>query len=157
MQADKTQYSSAISVITSDTVNIPDPAMYSGAGTSTSVVSNKLVDSAANFDISLLGGTIYNTTDGTCANIVSVVSATQLLLSVDIFLATAKVYNAYQPTKMEGFSVYVGTSSSKSLKVITMSGQTVTFVNVIQGTILPVNVSRVLKTGTDATNLIALR
>jgi hypothetical protein len=157
MQADKTQYSSAISVITSDTVNIPDPAMYSGAGTSTSVVSNKLVDSAANFNISLLGGTVYNTTDGTCANIVSVVSSTQLLLSVDIFTSTAKVYNAYQPTKMEGFAVYVGTSASKSLKVITMSGQTVTFVNVIQGTILPVNVSRVLKTGTDATNLIALR
>lgn len=157
MQADKTQYSSAISVITSDTVNIPDPAMYSGTGENTTFETNMLIDSEANFNISLLGGIVYNTTDGNCANIVSVVSATELLLSENIFTSASKVYNIYQPTKMEGFALYVGSSSTASIRVITVSGQEVLFRNVIQGTILPVNVSRVMKLDTEAQNLIALR
>jgi len=53
--------------------------------------------------------------------------------------------------------IYVGTSSSTSvIKVTTLGGQDVVFTGVISGTILPVLVTKVWKTGTDTTNMVAL-
>ena len=155
MQADKTQYSSAIEIITSDTVNIPDPAMFAGTGVNSEVVENALQIATAKFNITLLGGTVYNRTNGTCANITAVINEKFLMLSEDIFNDSGQVYEVYQPTRNEGFAVYIGEGSA--LNVLTMSGQTVTFSNVVQGTILPVNVVRVFSTGTAAVKLIALR
>jgi len=56
-----------------------------------------------------------------------------------------------------GCLVYVGTATAgQTVKVKTVSGDEVTFTNVLQGTVLPVFVLRVFATGTNATNLIAL-
>jgi hypothetical protein len=53
--------------------------------------------------------------------------------------------------------IYVGTSSSTSvIKVTTVGGQDVVFTGVISGTILPVLVKKVWKTGTDTSNMVAL-
>jgi len=51
-------------------------------------------------------------------------------------------------------SLYVG--STGDVKVDMLNGGTVTFVNVPDGTFLPILVTRVYATGTDATNIIAL-
>jgi hypothetical protein len=54
-------------------------------------------------------------------------------------------------------AIYVGTSSSTSvIKVTTIGGEDVVFTGVISGTILPVICTKVWKTGTDTTNMVAL-
>jgi len=53
-----------------------------------------------------------------------------------------------------GCLVYVGVSGD--LAVVTSAGETVTFKDVPQGMILPVQVTKVLATGTTATDLISL-
>jgi hypothetical protein len=50
--------------------------------------------------------------------------------------------------------VYVG--SSGNVRVTTPQGDTVTFANVATGTIIPVQVLRVLSTGTTATSLVRI-
>ena len=52
------------------------------------------------------------------------------------------------------FGIYVG--GPGNLKVDMVDGGTVTFVGVVAGTILPIQVRRVYATGTTASNLIAL-
>ncbi|MBI5588324.1 MAG: hypothetical protein HY889_08175 [Deltaproteobacteria bacterium] len=61
-------------------------------GTNTSVTASALVDAAASFDSSLVGKTVYNSTDDAWAKVIAYVSATQLTLSADIFTATGKAY-----------------------------------------------------------------
>lgn len=51
-------------------------------------------------------------------------------------------------------ALYVG--GTGDVKVDMANGGTVTFVNVPDGTFLPILVKRVYSTGTDATNIIAL-
>jgi hypothetical protein len=53
-----------------------------------------------------------------------------------------------------GCVLYIG--GSGNLAVITVGGDTVTFNSVIAGTFIPVQVLRVLATGTTATNILAL-
>jgi hypothetical protein len=50
--------------------------------------------------------------------------------------------------------IYVGTGGN--VRVDMCSGGTVTFQNVVAGTLLPIQAIRVYATGTTATNLIAL-
>jgi hypothetical protein len=57
----------------------------------------------------------------------------------------------------DGCLIYVGTATAgQTIKVLTVSGDEVTFTNPKQGEVLPVFVKRVFATGTNATNLIAL-
>lgn len=51
-------------------------------------------------------------------------------------------------------ALYIG--GAGNVAVITQDGQTVTFTAVPVGSFLPVKVSRVLSTGTTATNIVAL-
>jgi hypothetical protein len=51
-------------------------------------------------------------------------------------------------------ALYIGTGGS--LAVVTTGGDSVTFTNVLSGSLLPVSVSRVSATGTTATNIIGL-
>ena len=51
--------------------------------------------------------------------------------------------------------LYVG--SGGNVKVDMQGGTTITFSNVISGTILPIKASRVYSTGTTATSLVALK
>lgn len=55
-------------------------------------------------------------------------------------------------------ALYIGvsTSNSQSVRVITTGGDTAFFANVPQGSIIDVNVRRVLSTGTTASSIIAL-
>ncbi len=51
-------------------------------------------------------------------------------------------------------AIYIGGSGDLVIK--TLAGRTVTFVGVEGGSVLPVGASTVVKTGTTATNLLAL-
>lgn len=51
-------------------------------------------------------------------------------------------------------SLFIG--GTGDVKVDMLNGGTVTFVNIPDGTFLPILVKRVYSTGTDATNIIAL-
>jgi len=62
--------------------------------------------------------------------------------------------NDTNPLPVSGRGIYVGGAGNIALK--TTGGNTVTFLNVVAGTILPVCVSQVFSTGTTATGLIAM-
>ena len=79
----------------------------------------------------------YRTADAT----VSAYDASEIVLADD---------GALRPTR----ALYSG--GSGNLKVDMALGSTVTFSNLLAGTILPVQVVRVYSTGTTATNIIAL-
>lgn len=51
-------------------------------------------------------------------------------------------------------SLYVGVTGN--IQLITLGGNTVTFVGIQAGTVLPIRTSRVGSTGTTATNILAL-
>ena len=74
--------------------------------------------------------------------------------------ATVSAYDAAAVTPSDSGSLrptrglYVG--GPGDVKVDMALGSTVTFVDVLGGTLLPVQVVRVYSTGTDATNIVAL-
>ena len=82
-------------------------------GTNTSIVSNALVDSTANFTTGGVenGDQVENTTDGTLAT-VTAVTATQLTLDADIFPApSGDSYRVFTPVTMRlMFGRFTGTS-----------------------------------------------
>jgi len=51
-------------------------------------------------------------------------------------------------------AVWVGTAGD--IAVLTKGGETVTFANVPSGSLLPIRVSKVLSTGTDASDIVRL-
>jgi len=162
MSVFKTTFTRALRVIPTDNAVIPSIQDIS-TGTNTSVVANQLVNSAGNF-INLnvaVGDVVYNTTDGTAATVVSVTSATEVVLNANIFAATGKTYVIYQQSAQTGSGntgcfLFVG--GAGNVAVTTIGGDEVTFNAVPVGTILPVQVLRVKSSasGTTATLINAL-
>ena len=162
MSVFKTTFSRALAVIPTDNANVPYPAP-STSGTNTSVTVASLVDSTAKFNTKNVktGDIVYNTTDGTAATVLVVVSQTSLLLNADIFTATAKVYVVYAASPQTsngnpGCFLYVG--GAGNVKVTTIGQDIITFTAVPLGTVLPVQVIKVhsLSSGTTATLINAL-
>jgi hypothetical protein len=160
MSVFKSQFSRALEVIKSDNANIPYPADNS-SGTNTSVTVASLVDSSATFVTNNVatGDIVYNTTDGTAATVLVVVSQTTLLLNADIFTATAKAYIVYTASPQTsngnpGCNLYIG--GAGNVKVTTIGGDIITFNAVTVGSVLPVQVIKLHGTGTSATLIDAL-
>jgi len=164
-------YTSAIPVALSDTINIPGPIVRT-SGASTSLTSNKLVDTNANFDQTIdangnitnqgvqVGQVVYNmyamiASDDlgpTVATVTGIDSNTQLSLSADIFAggSVTKAYNIYDANQAnpKGAIIQIGSaedgSASADIYVRTIDGQDV-FVKAVQpGTVLPLVVQRVM-------------
>lgn len=151
----KLQTGTALAVYKSDDANIPIPAIVV-QGVNNNVILNELEDTDVDF-IALnvqVGDVVYNTTDGTAATVTQVIDATRLLLNADIFTAVAKSYIVYTYNNKEACVLYIGTGGN--LRVLTASGQDVTFANVLGGTFFPVQVLKVFSTGTSAANIVAL-
>ena len=156
MAYQKLQVSRALQVIKSDNANIPFPGVVE-TGTSTSVVANQLVDSAATFAALnvQVGDVVYNTSTSTAATVNRVVNNTTIVLNADIFLAAGNAYTIYsQNTKNEGCVLYIGTGGN--IRVLTHGGDDVVFTNVLGGTFLPVQILKVFSTSTAASGIIAL-
>ena len=154
MAYQKLQVSRAIAVAPSDTVNLPNPSAGLQSGTATGTTADKLVFATGSFTSTVrVGYIVINTTDGTTAYVSAVDSDTQLSLSVDI-MASGENFVIYGEASTEGAVLYVG--GAGDLKVKTASGDEVTFVGILAGSFVPVQVIRVFATGTTATNIVAL-
>jgi hypothetical protein len=160
MSVFKSQFSRALEVIKSDNANVPFPAEIKSA-TNTSAVTDQLVDSTGDF-INLnvkTGDIVYNTTDGLAATVLSVTSATVIVLNADIFAASGKAYTIYQASSQttignQGCNLYIG--GAGNVKVTTIGGDIVTFTAPTVGQVLPVQVIKLHATGTSATLIDAL-
>ena len=155
MSVFKTTFSRALRVIPTDNSNVPYPAIV-GSGTNTSAVANQLVNTSGNF-INLnvkTGDIVYNTTDGTAATVVSVTSATVIVLNADIFGASGKAYTIYQASSQTtigntGCFLFIG--GAGNVAVTTIGGDEIIFNAVPVGTVLPVQVLKVKSSGSGTT------
>lgn len=155
------QPSRAIAVYKSDYADIPFPAeAYKGQNTAFAL--NQLIDAGANFPALQIypGNIVYNVSTGDSATITEVSPATPTILGLnaDIFTATPEDYIIYQSSPMAGGQntgcvLYVGTGGD--LVVTTAGGDYVGFVNVQNGSFLPVQVIKVWNAGT-AGDILAL-
>jgi hypothetical protein len=159
MAYEKLQGYLALEVYPSNTTDIPFPAKIATSA-ATSTTSNKLVDTSQDFVVSGVasGDIVYNTTDSTAATVVSIESATILVLNTDI-MASGEAYVLYNASSTKNYQkanngcvLYVGTTGD--LKVDTISGTTVTFKAMPVG-FVPIQVSRIYATST-ATDIVAL-
>ncbi len=155
----KTHYGRAINVIPSDTVNIPNPAGLGMTGLCYAVQVNKLTSETPVFTTNLLGAIVVNTTTNAIANVIGFEIATKLLLDADIFTTDGDGYAIYNSDNNQGCSLYIPLQTPAKLKVLTVGGDIITFVNCGDANasmILPVNVLRVFSTDTELSELIAL-
>ena len=165
------QPTQAITVIKSDTINIPEPGSYltggnTGSGTTLTTAGAKFLGTfnAGNTGYSnrvAAGDVIYQGT--TIVTVVSVDSDTQLTVSAALTGggATYEIYRGnggaqtQLPAGNEGFSLFVGTAGN--LAVIPASTtDTVVLKNVPDSSFIPLQVARVLS-ATTAADIVALR
>jgi len=151
----KLQVGTALNILPTDNANIPFPNVIA-TGSSAAVSANQLEDVTGQF-VTLnvqTGDVVYNNTTGLAATVTRVLDEENLLLNADIFLASGNSFTIYTQNNKEACVLYVGTGGN--LRVLTASGQDVTFANTVGGTFLPVQVLKVFSTGTAASNLVAL-
>ena len=154
------QPSRALAVYKSDNADIPYPAVAT-SGTTTAAGVNQLIDAGKNFPALQIypGNIVYNTATGASATItdVSPATPTTLTLNANIFIG-AQAYIIYQSSPMAGGQntgcvLYVGTGGD--VKVTTAGNDVVTFVDVQNGSFLPVQVVKVWNIGASA-DILAL-
>jgi hypothetical protein len=151
----KLQVGTALNIFKSDNANIPFPSVIT-TGTSAAISVNQLEDVTAQF-VTLnvqTGDVVYNNTTGAVATVTRVLDEENLLLNADIFLAVGDSFTIYAQNTKEACVLYIGTGGN--LRVLTASEQDVTFANVLGGTFLPVQVLKVFRTNTSASDFVAL-
>jgi hypothetical protein len=160
MAYQKLQVSSAIRVIPSDNVNIPNPSSPNVEG----AIQAKGPNDQIQFTEDILEGTefkrgaiIINTTAGIIGTIESVVAPGVAAVDNDFYTGSSNndaiiIY----ADENEGCIIYMGnTANGASIHVETASGQQVVYENVPQGSFLPVQVVRVNAGLTTVEDLIA--
>jgi hypothetical protein len=152
MAYQKLQASTALEVIPSDSINIPNPAVLSVSSTTTSAAALKLIDSSGDFINKRIniGDIVY--AGNVAATVTAVDSATQL--SVTVAVPTTTSYKIFRKQNANlGCVLYVGAAGN--IKVTTAGGDVVTFNGVLAGSFMPVQVLKVWATGSP-TNIVAL-
>ena len=163
------QPTQAITVIKSDTINIPEPGSYltggnTGSGTTLTTAGAKFLGTfnAGNTGYSnrvAAGDVIYQGT--TIVTVVSVDSDTQLTVSDALTGGTYEIYRGnggaqtQLPAGNEGFSLFVGTAGDLAV-IPASSTDTVVLKNVPDSSFIPLQVARVLSS-TTAADIVALR
>ena len=170
------QPTQAITVIPSDTINIPEPGSYltggnTGSGTTLTTAGAKFLGTfnAGNTGYSnrvAAGDVVYEATGTASQKIVTVVSVdsdTQLTVSAALTTGTYEIYrgNGGAQTQLlagnEGFSLFVGTGGNIAV-IPASSTDTVVLKNVPNSSFIPLQVARVLLTGTtEPLDIVALR
>ena len=153
--------SKVLAVIASDTIPIPSPNAVPLSGTTTATTADKLVDVGADFSNVIVGDIVYNTV----ATVTEVETSTILVLSADIF-TSPEDYIVYQAGPIfeqridssSGCLLYVGSNEATmdvaksyvDVKVKTVNGDDIVFSNFPVGEYLPVQITNLFSTGTDA-------
>lgn len=159
MAYQRLQVGRALGVIPSDTINIPNVAAVATSGTTTSASGppgNLLADSTKNFselgvkvgDIVVAGNDIYTVTGFVGTNYVEISGSTDVSSGVSYTIYS----QADNPSN--GCTLYVGLAGN--LTVETVGGDVIQFTGVPTGSFIPVHVLKVMSTGTDAQNIVAL-
>ena len=154
------QPSRALAVYKSDDADIPFPA-EAYKGQTTAAGASQLIDAGANFPALQIypGNIVYNLSTGAAATIIDVSPATPTILTLNVNIFGAlEDYIIYQSSPMAGGQntgcvLYVGTGGD--VKVTTAGNDVVTFVDVQNGSFLPVQVVKVWDIGASA-DILAL-
>lgn len=157
MAYQKLQGYRALSVIPSDTINIPNPAAVAASGTADAPTGDQLVDAAVNFINKnvKVGDIVYTTnqTPNVVAKVSSIVDANTLGTTVAIVTGATYVIYSQLNNSSDGCVLYVGNSGD--LKVTTAAGDDVVFTNLPVG-FFPIQVLKIWATDTAAAGIIAI-
>ena len=157
MAYQKLQGRRAINVYPQDGVPIPTPSSKIISYQNDAVVVGFLEDTAVDFKLLgvKVGDVVYNDTTGQSAKVLKVFSTSQLLLSVDIFVALSDDYTLYSMELSEdGPVLFVGTGGD--LNIVTSGGDTVLLTNLTNASYVPIMVTNVQSTATTCSDIIAL-
>jgi len=169
------QPTQAITVVPNDVINIPEPGSYlsgtnTGAGTTLDDATATFRDGQTNpagtgySNRVVPGDIVYEPSTGTIAQIKVVDSNIKLTLSAPGLTGGGTSYDIYRASGgflnrksgNEGFSLFVGTAGD--LTVIPASSENpVILKNVGNNSYVPLQVIRVLNSGTSASDILALR
>ena len=166
MAYQKLQISEGLSVITSATVNIPDPstevltgiADFSVAGVLTDVGTTFLTDGIQT--MSPGPAIVYNTTAGIAYYVTDITDDLNLVLSPSSAGGVTDSYTIYNAATI-GCILYVGGLGNLTVQMAQQNGNSatpkeLTFANLPAASFLPTQVIRVASTRTTATDIIAL-
>ena len=156
MSVFKTTFSRALKVIHSENANIPYPTVIV-SGTSGEVGSNKIIDENGDFILLNVkeGDIVYNISNTSAATVVSVDSNIQLTLNADIFTDIGQEYIVYQASPQTGLGnpgCFLYINKETDYQVVTIGGDVILFDGVPNGTVLPVQVIKLI----SGDNCIAL-
>ena len=157
MAYQKLQGRRAINVYPQDGVPIPTPSSKIISSQNDAVVVGFLEDTSVDFKVLgvKVGDVVYNDTTGQSAKVLKVFSTSQLLLSVDIFVALSDDYTLYSMELSEdGPVLFVGTGGD--LNIVTSGGDTVLLTNLTNASYVPIMVTNVQSTATTCSDIIAL-
>jgi len=145
MSVFKTTFSRALNIYPSEFSNIPYPNLITSATNSTAA-SSTVTDVTATFitDNVKTGDIVISIGDGLSATVVDVISETQLELN-SIVGGTCKIYQASSQTGIGNQGCYIyNTIADNNLDVVTIGGDEVSFQAIPAGTLLPIQVLKVV-------------
>ena len=152
MSVFKTTFSRALNVFASSDANIPYPYVVT-SGATTDAAGLRLDDDAATFitDNVKEGDIVYNITNGTAATVARVSSEVRLGLNAEIFTAIGQEYVIYQASPQTGLGnqgcyIYIGDADT-NYTVVTIGGDQIIFIAPIRGTVLPVQIIKLISGG----------
>ena len=161
------QPTKAIDVVPSDTINIPQPGSIVGGTSSTT--GNTLTDASATFLNSSSNESGYNIrggdvviVNGEMAEVQTVDSDTVITLKSAISAVAGYSYKIYKGNGGDlkfgynGYSLFVGTSGDVAVLPAGTGDDSVILKNVASNSYVPLQVQRVLSTGTTATHILGL-
>ena len=156
MAYQKLQTRRALTVIASDTINIPNVAgpVLSGTTSQAAPAATTLVDDTQDFTAiqGLVGSIVYLT--GGVATVTGIVNATTVTLSAGVAnTGSTESYTIYGDNNT-GCVLYSGAGGD--IKVLTAGNDEVTFNGTVAGSFIPVQVKRVFATPAPPAGIIAL-
>ena len=153
MAYQKLQARRALAVITSNTIDIPNPAATAATGTAAAPTGAQLVGTGTNFLTTVkVGDIIYAGT--IVATVDAVVSDTVLTTSTAI--TAGLTYTIYSQTDNPSNGCVLFAGAAGDINLITVDDDTVLFKGIVAGQFLPVQVKRVKAANTSATDIVAL-
>ena len=146
-----------LQVIPSDFINIPNVSDLKLSGTTTAASGLTVAGSTFTDGSVKIGDIVYDTTNSVVARITAITSNTVLALDngngVVVNIANAAAFDIYSDTNKAAV-LYLGVKGNLTVEMA-YSGQTLTFIGAANG-YHPIQVNKVLSTGTAATDIIAL-
>jgi hypothetical protein len=141
-----------LAVIPSDFINIPNVSDLKLSGTTTGASGLTFTDGSVK-----IGDIVYDTTNSVVAKVTAITSDTVLALDngngVAVNIASGAVFATYSDTNKAAV-LYIGVAGNLTVEMA-YSGQTLTFVAAANG-YHPIQVNKVLSTGTAADSIVAL-